>query len=191
MWQKSPIDRWSVTPYCAAMWKKTLAGAHKQQFPSNWKAPRCMRLRCYLAAALPSWPSVRDEPLHVSSLPLWTEPELHHRGCGFLACAPWDMLIPQIAFKKWACVRELMCVCARARMGACSRGIFSLCACMCQCRCNPVYLPPFARMNYRLGSELAATGFRTCSLLVANLRPPFCFEASRKNWNVWNPHAWT
>lgn len=69
----------------------------------------------------------------------------------------------------------------------------SVCARMCRCRCDLVYLPPFARMNYTSGLELAATGFRIkrAASLSLHLHPLFCFEASRRNWKVWNPDALT
>lgn len=121
--------------------KNILVGGHKQQFPSNWKAPRHFRLWCYLAAALPSWPSMRDEPLYMSSLPLWIEPKLHHHSNGFLACTPRDTVIPQIALKK-----EI--VRARRRIRRLWNNV-----CVCLCNCDPTFLlvsPPFARMNYRL-----------------------------------------
>lgn len=119
--------------------KNILVGGHKQQFPSNWKAPRHFRLWCYLAAALPSWPSMRDEPLYMSSLPLWIEPKLHHHSNGFLACT----------LKRHGhstdCLKE----------GAADSEALKLCVCvrLCVCNCDLVFLrvsPRFARMNYRL-----------------------------------------
>lgn len=76
------------------------AGGRKELFPSNWKARRSFRRWCYLADVPPSWPSMRDEPLSISFLPLWIEPELHHHSNGCAAGTPRGLVISQIAWKK-------------------------------------------------------------------------------------------
>lgn len=81
-----------------------LIGSRKQQFPSNWKTLRPFRRWCYFVAVLPSWPSMNDEPLYISFLPLWMEPKLHHHSNGCLDSTPRDIVIPQIAWKEIVCV---------------------------------------------------------------------------------------
>lgn len=98
-----------------------LVGGRKQQFPPNWKAPRPFRHWCYLAAVSPSWPSMKDEPLYISSLSLWIGPKLHHHSNGCLACTPRDIVIPQIAWKK-----AIACVCVW-------QWILRLWKCVCVC----------------------------------------------------------
>lgn len=80
--------------------KNVLAGGRKELFPSNWKARRSFRRWCYLVDVPPSWPSMRDEPLYISFLPLWMEPELHHHSNGCGASTPRGLVISQIAWKK-------------------------------------------------------------------------------------------
>lgn len=82
-----------------------LVSCFEQQFPLNWKTPRPFRQWCYLAAFSPSWPSMKDEPLYISSLSLRIEPRLHHHSNGCLAYTPRDVVIPQIAWKN-----EIVCV---------------------------------------------------------------------------------
>lgn len=92
-------------------------GGRKQQFPLNWKAPRPFGHCCYLAAALPSWPSMRDAPLNISFLPPWIEPQLHHHSNRCLASTPRDIVISQMRRdcvshgEVWGFFGACVCVC--------------------------------------------------------------------------------
>ncbi len=122
----SPIDS-DLLP-CIVQWrdKYPRIACREEQFPPNWKAQRPFRHWCYLAAVLPSWPSMKDEPLYISSLSLWMEPKLHHHSNGCLAYTPRDIVIPQIAWKKaMVCVAAdfealKVCVCAYIDVILCS-----------------------------------------------------------------------
>lgn len=141
-----------------------LVGCREQQFPPNWKAHRPFRCWCYLAAVFPSWPSMKDEPLYISSLSLWIEPKLHHHSNGCLAYTPRDIVIPQIAWKQ-----EIVYVAADFE---------ALKLCLCVCVCVDVILSSvWCRLHLSVWiidqSDHGILWWRLKSLPVTHLSPLF------------------
>lgn len=145
-----------------------LTGGRKELFPSNWKARRSFRHWCYLADVPPSWPSMRDEPLYISLLPLWMEPELHHHSNGCGAGTPRGPVISQIAWEK-----EIGC-------DGGSWGFGEVCTCV-YVRCDPLFVLvflPFVRIVDQ--DSLDIEDEFQLSLTATQLSSIFYFETS---WN--------
>ena len=136
------------------------------------KAPRPFRHWCYLASVFPSWPSMKDEPLYISSLSLWMDPKLNHHSNGSLADIPRDILNPQIAWKRRLCVWQQI-----VRLWKC---VFV---------CVSLVSPPFVGMNYRSHCHgIYDEGRRVSQTHTWALSS--IFEARRNNFETtWWPHA--
>lgn len=99
---------WSVALHCPATWKISSQAATSNNFPQIERPRGTSGSGVIWRLRSPSWPSMRDEALYMSSLPLWIEPKLHHHSNGFFS------LHPERHGHSTDCLKEGDCACAAA-----------------------------------------------------------------------------